>query len=196
MVSIVQKLISNEALEHNDVVLVIRPHWFYILVQFIPVIVIAGLLVASLQFMPTMVASSDNPQAETIFLFVVTTLGLLIWIYAAIVWVENYFDVLIIMKRKIININQKTLFVRRISEVKFERVQDVTVEVSGVFPTLLNYGSIQVQSAGENEWFTVLNIPDPYEVKNMIMELQKEINIHQRNELGELVRKEIHEELT
>jgi uncharacterized membrane protein YdbT with pleckstrin-like domain len=196
MVSLVQRIITKEASEHSNVIKIVRPHWFFILQQFIVSIIFVVLLLGSFFLVPTFVISSESdPQAYRLFLFVADSFTILIWIYSFIIWIENYFDIMIITNKKIININQKGLFIRRISELKFERIQDVTVEVSGILSTFMNYGHLQIQTAGENEWFTVYNVPDPYGLKNLIMELQKEQHLRETNALGEMVRKEINHEV-
>jgi uncharacterized membrane protein YdbT with pleckstrin-like domain len=72
-----------------------------------------------------------------------------------------------------VNIEQKGLFVRHISELNFSRIQDVTAEVEGILPTVLNYGDVLVQTAGEESRFIFRQVADPYQVKDMVMKLSK-----------------------
>ncbi len=106
----------------------------------------------------------------TIILFLQNTFLLLIWMYAFLVWIDYYFDVWIITNERIINIEQKGLFVRSVSELKFSRIQDVTSEVHGMIPTILNFGDVKIQTASDEDFFLFRQVPDPYHVKDVVME--------------------------
>ena len=79
----------------------------------------------------------------------------------------------IITNKRIINIEQKGLFSREISELELDKIQDVSADIIGIIPTFLGYGDIYIQTAGETEKFIFKNIPDPYGVKDLIMGLEK-----------------------
>ena len=65
---------------------------------------------------------------------------------------------------------QKGLFYRDISTCRLNRIQDVTVEVRGLIPSLLDFGTITVQTAGEEDNFIIHGMPHPYEIKRAILE--------------------------
>src|SRR3989344_3187016 len=96
-----------------------------------------------------------------------------IWLFSFLLWIDYYFDVWIITNERIVNIDQKGLFARHMSELNFGSVQDVTTVVTGILPTVLNYGDVVVQTAGEKERFVFRMIPDPYIIKDSIMKLSK-----------------------
>jgi hypothetical protein len=112
-----------------------------------------------------------------------------------IIWIDYYFDVWIVTNERIVNIEQKGLFSRGISELELENIQDITVEVLGIIPTFLNYGNLYVQTAAEKERFIFKHVPDPYAIKDLIMNLQKTYEKKEAHDLGAVIRKEIHEEL-
>jgi hypothetical protein len=106
--------------------------------------------------------------------------------------VDYYLDVWIVTDQRIVNIEQKGLFGRIVSELELENIQDITTDVKGVIPTFLNYCNLYVQTAAEMERFVFRNIPDPYSVKDMIMNLQKKQEKKEENEFGEMIRKKVH----
>jgi uncharacterized membrane protein YdbT with pleckstrin-like domain len=53
----------------------------------------------------------------------------------------------------LIEVEQVGLFGNTVSQVSFSRVQDVTGNKAGFFPTIFNYGDVEIQSAGEQEKF-------------------------------------------
>ena len=70
-----------------------------------------------------------------------------LWLYGFLLWIDYWLDVWIVTDERVINIEQKGLFSRSVSELHFYNVQDVTTSVRGVIPTLLNYGDVEVQTA-------------------------------------------------
>ncbi len=94
---------------------------------------------------------------------------LFIWTNSAIVATNIYLDVLVVTNRRIIDIEQKGLFARTVSSVRFDRIQDITVEVHGLLPTLLRFGTVRIQTAGEEKEFVMRNLHEPYAVKDFIM---------------------------
>ena len=76
-----------------------------------------------------------------------------------------------VTEKHIIDMEQKSLFSRSISKQEIDRIQDVTAEIKGFFPTLFNYGDVFIQSAGEQERFIFSKVADPYRVVDVIMKM-------------------------
>lgn len=97
-------------------------------------------------------------------------------IYALLWWgflfralADFYLDVWIVTDHRIVAIEQKDLFNRDLSELRLWNIQDVNVKVSGLFATFLNYGKVEIQTAGTVPEFQFLQVADPYKVKDIIM---------------------------
>lgn len=153
---------------------IIHRHWFNILVHFLIVIILAFLLLVSFVALPVFFPTFFDEAGVRFFLFIENTSLLFIWIYGFLVWIDYYFDVWIITNERIVNIEQKGLFVRHVSELDFSRVQDVTCTVEGLIPTVLNFGNVHVQTAGEKVRFAFRNVPDPYAIKDAVMRLSQQ----------------------
>jgi hypothetical protein len=151
------------------IIKIIRRHWFNILEQYFIIIGIIFLMLASLYFLPLYFTQNNEMK---IFLFIESFLLILIWIYSFIIWIDYYFDVWIITNERIVNIEQKALFVRTVSELKFDKIQDVSINIIGLIPTILNFGDVHVQTAGNTERFLFHKIPDPQKIKGLIMNMQ------------------------
>jgi membrane protein YdbS with pleckstrin-like domain len=154
--------------EDESILLIIHRHWFNILIQFLGIIFILLVLLASslllIGFSIDVTAFIDGQLLAFLF----NTVILFLWIFGFFVWIDVWFDVWIITNRRVINIEQRGLFVREISELEMAKVQDVTSEVIGILPSVLNFGNVYIQTAGEQEHFEFHQVPDPSGVKDMI----------------------------
>lgn len=178
----------------EEILLVVRRHWFDILKQFTVVFAMVALLVGSFfifpLFFPTLAAREED-SIKALFLFAENIFAMMIWITFFLIWIDYYFDVWIVTNLRVVNVEQRGLFSRNVSELELERVQDVTTEVRGVIPTFLNYGDVFVQTAGERERFQFRQVPDPYYIKDMVMKLQDKQEKAEANELGEIIRRKM-----
>lgn len=159
---------------NETVIRILHRSWFNIASQYIIVLLAVALLVLGFFLYPMFFKEMQGPFFSQLFYFVMNISMLAIWIYSFLIWIDYYFDIWIITSEKIINIEQKSLFVRRVSEVKYEKIQDVTVEVTGILQTVINYGDILIQTAGETDNIQFRMVGSPHEIKNIIVNLQKE----------------------
>lgn len=168
--------------EDEKILQIIRRHWFNIFMQYVPVIFMVILLLAVAVTVAALFPDFFREYSLTIWFFE-SLLLLTIWIYASLIFVDYYLDVWIITDRRVVNVEQKGLFLRDVSELRYRKIQDVTTEVNGFFPTMLNYGNVYVQTAGERPRFLFRNVPNPYDIKGTLMDLQKK---ERKSDLGEL----------
>lgn len=159
--------------ENEEILRVIHRHWFNLFSHLFAVIFFSFLLISSLLVLPILFPDIVSAENWRFFVFVENTFFIFMWIFGFLVWIDYYFDVWIITSERIVNIEQRGLFVREISELNFARVQDVTAEVKGIIPTILNYGDVFIQTAGETERFVFRQVGDPYKIKDMIIQLSR-----------------------
>lgn len=153
----------------------IRKHWF---VLFERVVILVFIFIAPFilyVFVAGKVTSIGANQTiflsltPSLFVFLIATWSLLIWMKLASIWTDYYLDMWIVTNRRIVDIEQKGFFNREVSTLPIERIQDVTIEVKGVVATVLNFGNIHVQTAGESREFSIRGIPDPRNTKEIIL---------------------------
>lgn len=90
-------------------------------------------------------------------------------------WAVFMLDAWVATTKRIMNIEQKGLFSRVVSELPLDKIEDVTVEVHGLIPTILQYGDVRIQTAAEQEHFLFDNIPHPQDVARQIMQLHDQV---------------------
>ncbi len=176
---------------NEKILLIVRRHWFDILKQFFLVFLIVFFLTlffSAFSYFYSANIFSGTDMRPLVF-FVGSSLALLIWIYIFLIWIDYYFDVWIITDKRVINIEQKGLFMRHISELELSKIQDVTTETEGIIPSILNYGDVHIQTAGTVTRFVFWHVPDPYKIKGIIMKLQGKAQHKEIRKLGKAIHK-------
>lgn len=96
----------------------------------------------------------------------------LLWVSMAVAYVlmNHYLDTWTITNRRVIVIDQQGFFRRHIGSFRLERLQDVNVEINGLVATLLDYGTLEAETAGHGEGeFRAHFLPHPRELKAAIL---------------------------
>lgn len=79
-----------------------------------------------------------------------------------IAWINEEFDLFILTNERLIDITQVTFLERSVATTPLNQIQDTTSDISGIFPTILNYGNVEVQTAAGNaSKFEIDRVPDP-----------------------------------
>lgn len=159
--------------EDEHVLLVLHRHWFVIVRELTAVLVLIffGAIAFTLRetFYPIFDESLLTPLST--FLFAVYALVLLEFVF--VLWINYRLDVWIVTTRRVIDVEQRGLFNREISEFLIARVQDVTTEVPTVIATLLNFGTMTIHTAGGKS-FIVYDVPRLEDAKKIILECSQQ----------------------
>jgi membrane protein YdbS with pleckstrin-like domain len=91
--------------------------------------------------------------------------GLIVGWRTAFVW---YWNAFIITSDRVIDIDQRGFFERVVSEASYDKVQDVSYKVKGIMGTILNVGSVTVQTAGTNSDLELNDVHEPQEAQHLI----------------------------
>ena len=175
----------------EKIIKVLHRNWFYLFQQYLILVVAAFMLSGAFILLPNLYPDFIADIDQSVIAFIENFFMLAIWIYGFMIWIDYYYDIWIITSERIINIEQKGMFTRKASELRFRKIQDVTTEVVGFFPTIINYGDVKIQTAGEQNEFIFRTISDPYAIKNIIMELQKQSEGHIGEEIEDMIRKKM-----
>ncbi len=162
---------------NEHVLLFLRRHWIVVLkilfintlLALIPII----FFIITLNY--TTLFESDTVKALTTI--IVSAYYLFVILYAFTNFVDYYLDVWMVTNQRVINIEQKGLFSRVVSEKDLGRMQDITSDVDGFWATVLKFGNVHIQTAGEKERFVFKQVPFADEVSrrisNLVSEYQK-----------------------
>lgn len=161
---------------HETVILRLRHHWFSFASQ-----ALVFTLYAAIPFVLWWVQRRFLPELfldPTSFASLAAALAMsayLLFVLQAFftAWVDYALDVWVVTDQRIMNIAQNSLFHRTVSELSLDRVQDVTSEVKGVWATFFGFGSIIVETAGEQEHFEFTTLPRPELIAKRVVELAR-----------------------
>ena len=156
--------------EDEDVIIVLFRHWYTLVAPIVrSILIILGSFVVPIWL----------NIAEFIFSYGWSTLlyyGWLVFWVGAIVYdyITWYRDRYILTTQRVIDIDQRGMFNRRVAEVELDRIQAITHTIQGLPATILNFGTITIHSAGASD-LTIRQVARPAEVQEDIARLVKEI---------------------
>ncbi len=78
-------------------------------------------------------------------------------------------NVIFVTSEKIAQVLYSSLFNRKISQLSIGDVQDVTVTQKGLLAHFFNYGTLVIETAGEQENYKFSYVPHPYQVSKYIV---------------------------
>lgn len=99
-------------------------------------------------------------------------LSIYLFFYAQ--FIDFYLDIWIVTNDRIVDIEQHNLFSRVITEVDLFRIQDVTTNVRGMFPTIFKYGVVDIKTASINTNIQFKNVPNPNFIREQLIKLADE----------------------
>lgn len=114
-----------------------------------------------------------DPQVSRIII----ALGLVALVVAVLfLFVATYIynqSKLIITNKTVTQIVQKGLFGRKVSQLSLQDIEDVNTSVRGPIQSLLNFGTLNMETAGESENFVFSMCPNCSACAKMIVEARK-----------------------
>jgi uncharacterized membrane protein len=161
----------------EEIVIFLRPH----ILSFFPEIalivffmLVPLILLAVLVFIfggaETSSFLADRLYAN-IFILGSSAYYLAITFFALAEWINYYYDLLIVTRKHLINIDQKTIFNREINMLHLGQVEDVTSQIKGFFQSLFAFGNVIVQTAGATKNMLIKDISNPQKVAAKIIQL-------------------------
>ncbi len=153
----------------EEVMFEVRKHWF-ILAAEMSAAFFAALIPAVAYAIGTALPITFTTPGNPIILFlIIYALWLLVILVVSVyLWTDYYLDVWVVTNRRIIDIEQHGLFRREIATMQFSKIQDVTTEVSGLLATLVGFGDLRVQTAGNEREFTIRGVSKPNDVRERL----------------------------
>jgi hypothetical protein len=164
--------------DNEEILIFVRRHWmpftlwiFLILIMLLIPIVIAIIVFVAL----------GPPKGDRIIYIGLGMSAYLLFVNAIFLtaWIEQYLDVSIITTDRLVHIRQIGLFNRRVAELSLSRVQDVSAHMHGYLQSILQFGTVVVETAGGSPDFVIRNVSKPHVVANTILMIHDRLRVAQ-----------------
>ncbi len=161
---------------YEKIVLICRRHP----ITFVPHVLFALLLLVAPFGLYWLVSNSGlGSMFQTTNGYIVVVLSASIYYLSSYLFFYTHFvtfhlDLWIVTNDRLLDMEQKSLFYRTVSEVDLYQIQDASSEVHGVFASLFHYGNIKLQTAGPMPKFTFKNVSHPDQLREQILQLAAE----------------------
>jgi membrane protein YdbS with pleckstrin-like domain len=171
MITTALALAPGEEIRH-----IIRRHWFSLaVVGCVDIGVFLGFTAVIGVFDTYLFASSvlhlEGAHAVFASTYLVSLVGLLLWMHFFAVWTDHWLDAWVITNKRVVDIEQRGFFSRQVSSFPLERIQDVTYDTQGFIATWLRFGNVRIQTASITNDFIMYQVPDPDQVKERVMDV-------------------------
>lgn len=153
--------------ENEEIIMIVFKHWY---IAIIPMLKALGIILLSL-FLPILLGLTFY-----IFNYTISTVAYIVWIlfwvgyifYAYFNWLQGKY---IITNERIVSIDKKGAFNTTVRETEIDKIQNIVHSTKGMFATMLNFGSIVIQT---NTTDLVLDyVPNPVYIKEEVLQLMK-----------------------
>lgn len=157
--------------ENEKLIAEIRKHPFGLYLIYLTGIFVAVVLLIIFLILSIVVTTEGSDAEGLRGLLVIAGAGIAL-VVLGITFVAGYLynsNVIILTNEKLAQVLYKSLFNRKISQLSIGDVQDVTVSQNGVFARYFNYGTLIVETAGEQQNYTFSYATNPYESAKQIV---------------------------
>lgn len=149
-------------------VLATRKHWFVLFFPFWAFVFLA--------FLPFLIYFFIKDfgwygAISSLFWFLVIIHFLILWILLSYQIMLYVLTVAVITNKRLIRVDQKSFFKYERNETELDKIQDVSIKIQGIFAAFLNFGDLEIQTAGTIVKFAFPQLPNPQEIKEIIMNL-------------------------
>ena len=145
---------------------------FIIYFQVILGLAAAAALVAFV--LPNFVSRDNNPGIYTLALLALLVIAAFLVVVLIIATIIYHQSKLVITNKSITQVTQEGLFNRKISQLAVSNIEDATANRRGIFQSILNFGILNVETAGETENFYFYYCPDPDKYAKTILDLREQ----------------------
>ena len=153
-----------------EVVLEVRRHWFGLFTLY-------GLMTFGLLMFlafPMLVSDSQNDDLALVALGILGIAILLAAPLSFFIWKVYWGNFIRISRTEVRQLTRWALFHTKSSVLGLANIEDVTIIRSGFFAHFFNYGTLNIETAGEQENFTFRYCPKPEECMRKLMKMREE----------------------
>lgn len=167
---------SMDNIDPNEHIMAIAyQHPFALIIMFVAAFVsfMVALLIIGL-LLPTVFGSTTAYALVALFASVSIVILCLIIAVATFVYRQSR---LTVTDRNVIQVLQQGVYNRKVSQISLANVEDVTSHQKGFFANMFNFGTIKIETAGEQANFVFSFCPDPNKMSKIILDAKDDFLI-------------------
>ncbi len=170
-----------ELLEKERIYLLKRRHPIVLRFQVFPLLLISFLIFLLILFLffkkiswPDFLIENFPQITEFrlnfVLIFISSLILPILWSLIFYIVTQYYLTYWVITNRRIISAKLVGLFNIKYASISLDKIQDLTVFIKGILPSIYHFGNLRIQTAGEKGQFLLDQIQDPEIVKQVIFE--------------------------
>ncbi len=142
--------------------LVVRKHWITLALPLFLIIIIA---ISPLVIYPFLALNSYSSP----YWFLASVLWLFLWNLLFFNLMIYFLNTIIVTNKRVIETKQLGFFKYSASEFQKDKIQDISVKMTGILASLLIFGDLEIQTASSQNKFNFTSLPDPEKIKQIIL---------------------------
>ena len=108
-----------------------------------------------------------------IFIFVISVgIGLMLMAKKITIWSQQK---LIITTKRLIDIDQKGIFQKIVSDIPLDKIQEIFYQIKGVVQTISRLGNLHIILSDGKSKIQIYNVSQPYKTQQLILDLKKDL---------------------
>lgn len=160
--------------DDEEIILLVRKHIIHLFPVFFLCFIFYVLVFSGIFLLPSFMPSVVEGLAYNIYVLSLSLIFIFTTTFLFNAWVLHYLTVTLLTTEHFVDIQQTSLFSRKISQLSLDKIQDASALQAGLTHTLLNLGTVEIQTAGEADNFTISFVPDPNAIAQKVMEVEEE----------------------
>lgn len=166
--------IFESQLDNEKIYLVVREHPVLLLLRLLLILFLFAIGVAAQFLAPTVLAEAIGETGQAIISLVFNIYYLALLFGTLLVILFYYLSLQIITDMRMVDVDQRGLFKRMVTEIQIENVEEVSSKTHGFLATIFNYGHVLVQTSGSVAEFEFDNIAHPEQIKKLILDIYEQ----------------------
>jgi membrane protein YdbS with pleckstrin-like domain len=160
--------------EEEEVVLVVRSHWIFL----VPKVLLAILLPILITVIYAVFPGIFNSFA---MFFGILIAGAVISIsILATAFLKWYYNVNIVTDQRVVDVDFHNIVSHTMSEAQLEKIEDISHSVLGIVSSIFDIGTVYIQTASATAEIEFQNIPRPSDVQDILSDL---LELKQKGEI-------------
>lgn len=145
-------------------------HPFGLIFMYVAILLCLAIGLILITLLSPSVTGADSVSAYPFIALMAIIVILVVGVLLAMATIVYRQTKLTVTDHNIIQVVQKGLLIRKVSQLSLANVEDVTSEQKGAFSNMFNFGTLVIETAGEQANFNFNFCPNPHRVAKIILD--------------------------